>query len=125
MNRDPVGWVRSQNYHRRHMTASQKAIAEVELSNWAREGRPRNPAPGAVISDEKTVAQMAKFAEVGTRTIEQAKEVVKAGLAGVVKAGEVSVKKAAEIGEITREARQEALDAPARPESPETRGKAR
>ncbi len=118
---DPVAFVRSQNYHRRHLTAGQKAVAEVELSKWARVGRPKNLAPGAGLGEEpdappseevKTNDQMAQAAEVSPRTISQAKVVVEAGLADAVKAGEVSVKRAAEVAKLPEPERQAALHAP-------------
>lgn len=94
------------NLHRRHLSASQKAVAEVELSKWARVGHNQHggSAPGAEAPEVRTTPQMAKAAEVGTRTIEQAKVVVEAGLQDAVKAGEVSVKRAAEV-EISQWAR--------------------
>lgn len=109
---DPVAFVRSQNYHRRHLSASQKAVAEVELNRWAKIGANQHggSAPGA--EAPATVPQMAKAADVGTRTIEQAKQVVKAGLGDAVKAGEVSVKRAAEIAKLPEPERQAAIHAP-------------
>jgi hypothetical protein len=111
---DPVAFVRSQNYHRRHLTAGQKAVAEVELSKWARVGSNQHggSAPGAEAPEVRTTPQMAKAAEVGTRTIEQAKVVVEAGLADAVKAGEVSVKRAAEVAKLPEPERQAAIHAP-------------
>jgi hypothetical protein len=112
---DPVAFVRSQNYHRRHLTAGQKAVAEVELSKWAQSGEnqhTRGGEPGAPPPETVTNQQMAEAAEVTPRTIQQAKRVVEAGLADAVKTGEVSVKRAAEVAKLPEPERQAALHTP-------------
>jgi len=99
---DPVGFVRSLNLHRRNLTASQRAMVEVSLSEWLESGRPENSAPGAELipteKHQKTAAEMAKEAEVSPRSIEQAKAVVRAASPEVKEAvtqGEMSLKAAA------------------------------
>lgn len=106
---DPVAFVRSQNYHRRHLSASQKAVAEVELSKWARPGNQPKPEPGSGLRTEK---EMASAADVTDRTIRQAKEAVRAGLGDAVRDGEVSLKRAAEIAKLPEPERQAAIHAP-------------
>jgi hypothetical protein len=87
---DPRAYVKSKNYHRRHMTASQRAASIVALSQWAPPGKP-NVAPGATLA---TNAELAREADVSPRTIRQAKAAHEAGLGGAVIAGEMSLKEA-------------------------------
>lgn len=111
---DPVAFVRSQNYHRRHMDAGQRSIAETRLHDWRPSGRPVNSAPGAGLQESRALStkDMAKKAGVSTRTIEQAKDVVRAGLGDVVRDGEVTLKRAAEIAKLPEPERQAAIHAP-------------
>lgn len=111
--KDPVGFVKSRNWHRRHLTASQKAAAEVAMHDWHERGR--NSAPGA---DLKTAEQMAKDAGVSTRTIEQAKAAHDAGLGKAVTDGKVSVKKAAAVAKLPAPQREQAVKAIERGEKP-------
>jgi len=93
-NADPVAFVLSRNLHRRHMDASQRAVAVVSCREWKPTvGRPKEYRPGTVIPS--TVPQMAKEADVSAATIERAKIAVKTGRADEVKRGELSVKQAA------------------------------
>jgi hypothetical protein len=88
---DPQAFVLGANMHRRHLTASQRAAAVVAVSEWKPEGRPAvgvNSAPGAEL--------LAARASVSTRTIEQVKTAVRAGLGDAVRDGKVSAKAAAE-----------------------------
>jgi hypothetical protein len=87
---DPRAYVKSKNYHRRHMTASQRAASIVALSQWAPAGNP-NVAPGATLP---TNADLAREADVSPRTIRQAKAAHEAGLGGAVISGEISLKQA-------------------------------
>lgn len=107
-NLDPVEFVLSRNLHRRHLNASQRAAAIVACSDWLDRGKPKS-APGAELS----TATMAKTADVGTRTIEQAKVAHRAGLTEAVKEGKVSVKRAAEIAKLPEPERHAAIDTPA------------
>lgn len=91
---DPVAFVESQNDRRRHLSASQRAIAIVANREWAKSGRPENSAPVQSIA---TTKQMAAIANVCPRMIEHAKAAHTAGLGDAVRDGEMSVKKAAAI----------------------------
>ena len=106
--KNPVAFVKSHNWHRRHMTESQKAMTQVRLSEWREPGRAKS------VSDSKdkekncaTVAylppsteEMAKDAGVSPRLIVDAKMVEKNGtdiLKTAVLEGEISATKAAAV----------------------------
>lgn len=92
---DPVAFVKSQNLHRRHLTASQRAAAVVACSAWVpakKQARGEATSPLA-----KTNAEMASEAHVTPRTIQQAKVAQKAGLSEAVKDGALTVEQAARI----------------------------
>lgn len=91
---DPVGFVKSHNLERRHLTASQKAAAIVACHEWRGRGGDQR-APGALRST--TSADMAKEAQVSERTIKQAKAAHDAGLGEAVRDGALSAKAASEI----------------------------
>lgn len=101
---DPVAFVKSKNWHRRHLSASQKAAAEVALHEWAGSGR--NHAPGAGL---KTNAEMAEDAGVSERTIQHAKAAHQAGLGDAVRKGDLSAKDAAAIAKLPKAKREKAL----------------
>jgi hypothetical protein len=107
---DPQSFVLSRNLHRRHLTASQRAEAVVACSAWKPARRPDKAAPGAGLSE----AQMAKVADVGERTIRQAKVAHKAGLGGAITEGRVSAKRAAEIAKLPEPLRKAAIEQPPR-----------
>jgi hypothetical protein len=113
---DPVAFVKSQNLHRRHLTASQRAAAVVACSAWAPTHRPKKDAPGAPFS---TKAELAKEAHVSERTIAQAKVAHKAGLTDAVKEGALTVKEAAKIasGQPAPKKEKRELPQPSQPES--------
>ena len=58
---DPVAFVRSANWHRRHLSASQRAFAQVQLSECATEGKRADTASNEAV---KTKAEMATEAKV-------------------------------------------------------------
>ena len=92
---DPVAFVLSQNLHRRHLSASQRAAAVVACNEWAPARRPNKVEPGSTLS--QTNAQMAKVAHVTPRTITDAKAAHKAGLTPAIKDGALTVKEAAKV----------------------------
>ena len=92
---DPVEFVIRKNGLRRQLTASQKAIIAVTVSDWRERGRPTNSdnsLPGRELTSN---ADLASQIGVSTATIEHAKAAVRAGLAYEVRTGEMSAKKAA------------------------------
>ena len=95
---DPVGFVRSANWHRRHLTPGQRALIQVRLSEWQIPGRNMTnvatpPTGGAETKSKsepknsvtpssesvKSSNDMAREAQVGVRSIERAKLVEKSG----------------------------------------------
>lgn len=95
-DRDPVAYVISKNAHRRHLTASQKAIAIVRCSEW-REAGSNQHSGGSVPGTDPPPSNkdMANQVGVSESTIEQAKTAEKAGLGDDVASGKKSAKKAA------------------------------
>jgi hypothetical protein len=111
---DPVAYVKSRNLHRRHLTGSQRAAAVVACSGWVPSTIGR-AAPGAAL----TTAQLAKEADVGERTIRQAKAAHSAGLGGAVTDGTVTAKRAAEVSKLPELDRAAAIKTPS-PKTPKT-----
>lgn len=113
---DPVRFVLSRNLHRRHLSASQRAVSIVACKEW----RPNGVARGALVHGMATKAEMAEEAQVSERTIVHAKQAHEAGLGEKVRDGEVSAKKAAAVAKLPKKQRDKALAAPLpKKESPE------
>jgi hypothetical protein len=119
--RDAINFVRSKNYHRRHLTPSQRASIEVSLSEWGGNKNSELPqgVPNGIGTETGTVlkskADMAAAAGVGERTIARAREVKLNGTPTLQKAvidGKISVNKAASIAALPKEQQQAALDNP-------------
>ena len=99
---DPVSFVWSANFHRRHLDESQKAMAAVRRANL-KVGQPKkNSATLPNISQ----AEAATRAGISTRTVTSAAAVLKDGIPELVKrveAGEVTVNVAAQIAKMPEE----------------------
>ncbi len=109
---DPRAFVLSLNLSRRHLTASQRAVAVVAVAEWKPKGANQfsgGSAPGA--------DALAEQAKVSVRTVEHAKAAVRAGRAQDVRDGKVSVKAAAEEARGSRPPRP---TTPAEPEQDES-----
>jgi regulator of replication initiation timing len=98
-NTDPVLFVLSHNLHRRHLTASQRAAAVVSCSEWVVSGdkQPAEVGGETISPPQLTVAEMAKKADVSTRTIQQAKVAVAGGIGDKVRDGKLTVSQAAKV----------------------------
>lgn len=93
-DKDPVAFVKSHNLHRRHMTASQRAVAIVACSEWVQRGKPSSKPETISGLREK---DMAKEAGTSDRTIRDAKVAHKAGLGDAVKDGAMTAHEAAQV----------------------------
>lgn len=102
---DPQGFVLSQNLHRRHLTALQKAAAIVAVGNWRKPGRQSNPATVAGLSE----AEMAQAAEVSERTIRHAKQAERLGLGQEARDGKVTAKTIEHVATLPKAKRERAV----------------
>ena len=88
---DPAGYAISQNAHRRHLTAGQRAQMILGCREWVKAGRPKK---GDKLSPFSTVAEISGEAGVSERTVQRAKSIEEAGLGDAVRSGELSPKAA-------------------------------
>lgn len=114
---DPLAYVYGLNLFRRHLTASQRALAVVACEAWLGRGRPteENGQPLSILQKPATAEQMAEKAEVSRSTIKNAKKAQSAGLGEAVRDGRVSVSRAAEIAELPEPEREAAIESPPSP----------
>lgn len=109
---DPVAFVLAKNLHRRHLTASQRAACVVSATNWRPSGVTDSRVAAAATLTNKSLAEKA---EVGERTIRDAKAAHTAGLGEEVREGRVSAERAAQIAKMPKSKRAKALTEPAKP----------
>lgn len=109
---DPAGYVRAQNWLRRHLTSSQRAAAVVALNDWRTEGRPVTGPNGPVSILPKSAAEMATEAGVGVTQVKAAKAVHVKGtsaLKAAVRDGDMPVRKAAAIAQLPKSEQRRAM----------------
>lgn len=109
---DPVAFVLSHNLHRRHLTASQRAGCVVAAASWRPTGITSSRAAAAATLTNKSLAEQA---EVGERTIRDAKAAHTAGLGEEVREGRISAERAARVARLPKGKREKALKEPAAP----------
>jgi hypothetical protein len=95
---DPVAFVRSQNLHRRHDTAGQRAAQIAAMADWSRahgHGGDRKSAQSAILHFD-SAGERAAESGASVRTQKDADKVARADpkLAGKVSRGEISLPKA-------------------------------
>ncbi|HEY1815897.1 MAG TPA: hypothetical protein VGG74_26285 [Kofleriaceae bacterium] len=105
---DPLALVISLNLHRRHDNPSQRALSALKLGTL-KPGRPKKHAQSGGVSTAAAAAALG----VNEKTIELAKEVVKATTPNVVAAverGDLTLAAAAALGKLERDAQDAALE---------------
>ena len=98
---DPVSFVVSANIHRRHLNESQRAAIAAQLATFTH-GGDRSKAPIGALTDKAA----AKLFNVGERSVERAKAVLKEAtpnIQALVKSGEVAVSAATEVLQLPKE----------------------
>jgi hypothetical protein len=89
---DPRTFVLSKNLHRRHLSASQRAVAVAACNDWRPRGGSVSMATESPLAGVSTNKELAITAGVSVATIKDAKAVIKAGREEEVKSGAASVK---------------------------------
>lgn len=105
---DPYGLVVSLNLHRRHLTESQRALVAARLARLPLGSNQHPPIGEASLSCSAAATQL----NVGTRSVERAREVVAHGIPELVTAvdrGEVAVSTAASLARLPADAQREVL----------------
>jgi hypothetical protein len=98
---DPIAFVVSANIHRRHLNESQRATVAAQLATFTHDGD-RSKAPIGALTDKAA----AKLLNVGERSVERAKTVLKEAtpnIQALVKSGEVAVSAATEVVKLPKE----------------------
>lgn len=100
--------VLSRNMHRRYLNESQRAAAVVACRAWLSNGQRPTSAPGAEVA--QAAKEMATKADVGVRTIEQAKGAHAAGLGEAMHDGEVTTERTSEVAKLPAAERPAAVE---------------
>ena len=96
---DPLGWVVSLNLHRRHLDESQRSLVAAKIATLPKGVRSDTPIGGSSTTQEGA----AQLLNVGTRSVQRAREVLDHGsdeLIGAVESGRVSVSAAADVAQL-------------------------
>ena len=127
---DPLAFVLSQNLHRRHLSAGQKAMIAEKVANlrmgdnqYSEGLSVDKPTP-----DRKTRQQAAKELDVSEPSLDRARVVRRQGipeLAKAVESGEMPVRRASDIARLPKDAQLDAMNLPPRkpsrlPKKPKT-----
>ena len=99
---DPAEFVRDENGHRRHLTASQRALIQVQLSAWLERGK---PVKSLGARDLQSAEKLAEKSQTSVATVERAKTVATGGtkeLKDAVKDGGISIEKAAKVAKLPK-----------------------
>lgn len=106
---DPIGFVLSQNLHRRHLNPSQRSMIFAELTAWEKKvGRPSK----SLSMTEITLEKAAELSQVSVTTMKHAKAATKAEpeVQEAVKAGKMSVSEAAALSKEEPEVQRSAVN---------------
>jgi len=106
---DPLGFVLSHNLHRRHLTASQRAMVAASIVDWEH-GLNQNTAGSANLPTRKAAERLS----ISERAVIAAKRIREHGSAELVQAirdGRVSVHAGEALSDLAHEAQREALAA--------------
>lgn len=118
---DPVAYVKSQNWHRRHLEPGARAVIALKLNAWLMPGRPATGVQTEtslnrpVYTPPKSNADLAAEAGVGETTIKAAKRVLEHGstaLQQAVGSGKMPAQRAAEIAKLPKAEQQKAMREP-------------
>lgn len=127
---DPVAFVLSKNLHRRHLSASVRAMVIARLTEWQEKaGRPSKSLDRAKLVNFDpfiTQVQAAELAQVSVSTIKQARKATKAieEVQDAVSKGEMTVSEAAKLADKPVEEQREALEQKAEPKPPKDKKQA-
>jgi phage N-6-adenine-methyltransferase len=105
---DPVGFVVSQNIHRRHLDESQRGMIAARLATLGRGGD-----QSANLHNAPSRSKAADLLNVGERTVSHGRSVLNHGvpeLATAVDRGDVAISRAAEISRLPEDEQRLALD---------------
>jgi len=104
---DPLGFVLSQNVHRRHLNESQRAMVAAKIANLPKGANQHN--------EGLPIGASSASLKVGERTVNRARQVIKRGskeLQAAVENGEISVSKAASVVNLPESEQLSAATAP-------------
>jgi hypothetical protein len=105
-NGDPVAFIVSANVHRRHLSESQRAMVAAQIAGL-KPGRPQSGENSANVRNKTSAAKAAEALNVGTRSVETAKKVLREAPAKEIRAIERGEKTVSAVAKEIKEAREE------------------